>query len=224
MKRFAVMLMALLLVSGAAFADAADAGKSLTVRTFTFKHKQAEHAAAMIKSLMSADGSMSIQPKSNSLVVTDAAENMRKIAAALTEFDTAPQPFRLSVQVLSAGRGGGKTTRLPEELRDVESQLALLRYTVIEPVGGAEVSAREGEPGLVDLTQYRADFKFGQYDPASDTIALSDFKLSRLEGDQLTAVTNKAGLNLKLGQTVVMGLTRDAKSQRALFLVLSARR
>lgn len=225
MKRIAVMLMALFLVSAAALADTADVGKSLSVRTFTFKHKQAENAAAMIKPLMSADGTMSIQPKSNSLVVTDDPENLKKIAAALQEFDSAPQPFRVTVRLVSARRGGAaaKAQRAPEELRDVESQLQLLGYTTIDPVGSAEVSGKEGEPGLIDLTQYRADFRFGQYDPASDTIAVSDFKLSRLDGDQLAPMM-KTTLNLKLGQTVVMGVTRDARSQRALILVLSARR
>jgi hypothetical protein len=225
MKRLVVMLMALLLVSAPAFADAADPGRSLSVRTFTFKHKQAENAAAVIKSLMSADGTMSIQPKTNSLVVTDEPANVKKIAAALAEFDTAPMPFRLSVYVISAGRTApSKASRIPEELRDVEEQLSLLRYTDLAPLGGAEVVAKEGEPGLVELTQYRAAFTFGQYDPSSDSVSLADFKLSRLDGDQLTQLTSKAGLNLKLGQTVALGITRDAKSQRALFLVLSARR
>ena len=225
MKRFAVMLMALFLVSATAFADAADVGGKLSVRTFTFKHKQAENAAAAIKSLMSADGTMSIQPKTNSLVVTDDPANMKKIAAALADFDTAPQPFRLSVYVISAGRTApAKGSRIPEELRDVEEKLSLLRYTDLDPVGGADVVAKEGEPGLVELSQYRAAFKVGQYDPASDSVSLADFKLSRLDGDQLTQVTSKASLNLKLGQTVALGITRDAKSQRAHFLVLSARR
>ena len=224
MKRIAVMLMALFLVSATALAETADVGKSLSVRTFTFKHKQAEHAAAIIKSLMSGDGTMSIQPKSNSLVVTDDPENLKKIAAALQEFDSAPQPFRVTVRLISAGRNpAAKTVRVPEELRDVESKLALLRYNVIDPVGSAEVTGKEGEPGLIDLTQYRADFKFGEYDPTSDTIEISDFKLSRLDGDQLAPMM-KTTLNLKLGQTVIMAVTRDAKSQRALMLVLAAKR
>jgi Bacterial type II/III secretion system short domain len=224
MKRFAVMLMALFLVSATALADTADVGKSLSVRTFTFKHKQADSAAAMIKSLMSADGTMSIQPKTNTLVVTDDPENLKKIAAALAEFDSAPQPFRVTVRLISAGRNpNAKPTRVPDELKDVEPQLTLLRYNVIDPLGAAEVAGKEGEPGLIDLTQYRADFRFGQYDPASDTIAVADFKLSRLDGDQLAPMM-KTTLNLKLGHTVLLGVTRDAKSQRALFLVLSAKR
>jgi hypothetical protein len=222
MKRIALMLMALFLVSAVAFADAADVGKSLSVRTFQFKHKQAETAAAAIKQLLSADGTMSIQPKTNSLVVTDDPGNLKKIAAALVEFDSAPQPFRLNVRLVSAGRTG-KGGRVPEELADVESKLALLRYDSIDSIGSAEVAGKEGGVGIIELPQYRADFTFGEYDAASDTIEISNFKLSRLDGDQLSPMM-KTTLNLKLGQTVIMAVTRDARSQRALMLVLSARR
>ena len=223
MKRIAVMmLMALFLVSAAAFADTADVGKSLSVRTFQFKHKQADKAAAAIKELMSAAGSMAIQPATNSLVVTDDPENLKKIAAALASFDTAPQPFHLTVRLIAAGRTG-KAARFPDELRDLESKLALLRYDSVDSLGAAEVEGKEGEPGIVSLSTYRADLKFGEYDPSSDTIAISDFQLSKIAGDQVTPMM-KTTLNLKLGQTWIMGLTRQPNSPRALMMVLSARR
>lgn len=224
MKRLAVvMMMALLLVSVSALADAADAGKNLSVRTFTFKHKQAEKAAAIIKPLMSATGSMSIQPSANSLVVTDEPETMKKIAEALTAYDAPPQPFQLTVRLISARRGPGERARVPAELKELESKLAMLRYNEVDSLGAADVDAKEGQPGTIDLASYRADFKFGEYDPASDTIQISDFKLSRLDGDQLAPMM-KTTLNLKLGQTVIFAVTRDAQSQKALMLVLSARR
>jgi hypothetical protein len=105
----------------------------------------------------------------------------------------------------------------------VESKLALLRYNTVESLGSASVDGKEGDTGSVDMSMYRADFKFGEYDPASDSIRISDFRLSRLDGDQLAPMM-KTTLNLKLGQTVIMAVTRDAQSQRALMMVLSARR
>jgi len=223
MKRLVVLLMALFLVSATAFADAADMGKTLSVRTFAFKHKQADAAAAIIKSLMGAEGTISMQPATNSLVVTDSPENLKKITAALAEFDVAPQPFHLSIRLVSAGRAADGRGRVAQELKDVESKLSLLRYNVIDSIGTAEVNGKEGDPANVDLTSYRADFKFGEYDPASDSIKISDFKLSRLAGDQLAPMM-KTTLNLKLGQTVIIGVTKDANSQRALMMVLAARR
>jgi hypothetical protein len=230
MKRFAVMLMAVVLATAAwadtaaVTAETAEAGKSLSVRTFQFKHKQADKAAALIKEQLSAEGSMSIQPSANSLIVTDEPAVIKKVAELLAAYDAPPQPFHLTVRLIAASRGG-KTdgARMPVELADIESKLAMLRFDTIESLGVAEFDGKEGDPGLVNLTSYRADFKLGEYDPSSDTIAVTEFKLSRLDGDTLAPLM-KTTLNLKLGQTIIVGVTRQPNSQRALMMVLSAKR
>lgn len=225
MKRLTLLTMILLLAGLPAYAeaDAADAGRSLSVRTFQFKHKDAEKASAVIKPLMSVEGSWSVQPAANSIVVTDAPENLRKIAAALAEYDKPVAPYKLSVRLVSAGRVGADVARVDEGLADVAPKLSLLRYNLLERIGAAEVSGSEGETGLVTLDGYRADFKFGEYDAATDSMKLTDFRLARLEGDQLNPLL-KTTLNLKLGQTVVIGATRQPQSQRALMIVVSATR
>jgi Bacterial type II/III secretion system short domain len=229
MKRFtrlSILMMALLFVSAlltseSAFADAADVGKTLTAKTFVFKHKQADKAANVIKTILSAEGSMSIQPSTNALVVTDLPENMKKIAAALATFDAPVQSLQLSIRLVSAGRGA--QNKVDPALADVASKLALLRYNVLESLGTAQANGKEGEPGVVSIQGYRADFHFGEYDPASDSVQVADFKLFRLEGDQLAPLL-KTTLNLRIGQTVIIGATRDAQSQRALMIVVTAQR
>jgi len=224
MKRLLTIVLTLLLLTASAFADdAAEVGKSLSVRTFQFKFKKAESAAAVIKPLMSDEGSISIRAAGNSLVVTDAPENMKRIAEELVKWDVEAQPFRLSVRLVSAGRVGANEARVPGELRDIGPKLALMRYNALDNIGGAEVLGKEGEPGQLELNGYRADFKFGEYDPASDSINLVDFRLSRLTGDQLSPMM-KTTLNLKLGQTVIIGATKQPQSQRALMIVFSAKR
>jgi hypothetical protein len=52
-------------------------------------------------------------------------------------------------------------------------------------------------------------------------VQLADFRLSRLEGDQLSPML-KTTLNLKLGQTVIIGATKQPQSQRALMIVITA--
>jgi hypothetical protein len=224
MKRLLTIALTLLFLTASAFADdAAEVGKSLSVRTFQFKFKKAESAATVIKPLMSDEGSISIRAAGNSLVVTDAPGNMKRIAEELAKFDVEAQPFRLSVRLVSAGRVGANEARVPGELRDIGPKLALMRYNALDSIGGAEVLGKEGEPGQLELNGYRADFKFGEYDPASDSINLVDFKLSRLAGDQLSPMM-KTTLNLKLGQTVIIGATKQPQSQRALMIVFSAKR
>jgi hypothetical protein len=231
LKRVLLMISMMAALSGAALAEppaaaAADSKPGLAVRTFTFKFKQADRAAAAIKPLLSAEGSMSIQPSTNSLVVTDRAENMKTVARMIGDFDKEPQSFRLSVRIVGASRVAG-TPKIPDDLKDVARKLAILPYNSYEAVGEATVQGKEGDPGLVDMqTGYRANFKFGEYDPASDSIAVKDLQISRLTGaqkDQLTSLL-KTTLNLAIGQTYILGASKAPQSQRALMIVLVARR
>ena len=222
MKRFVGVIAVLLLVAGAAFADDAGEGKSLLARTFQFKNKPAETAATVIKKFMSADGSISIQPSTNALVVTDHPDNLKQISAALASFDAPAQQFRISLRLVSAGRSD-QPGKVKDELKDVAQKLSVLRYNTFDDLGDAIAEAKEGEPGLLDIDGYRAEFKLGDYDPASDTVKVSDLKLQRV-GNAEVAPLLKTTLNLKLGQTVIMGATRQPQSQRALMIVITAKR
>ena len=224
MKRSLITIAALLMIWSAAFADDAAEAKTLSVRTFTFKYKDASKAAEIIKPLLSAEGSMSIQPSSNALVVTDRAENLKSVAKALTQFDAPPQAFRLVVRLLGASRVEGAPPKPPDDLKDLAPKLAMFRYNAFESLGNGDVAGREGDPGLLTLpTGYRADFKFGEYDPASDSVKVSDFRLSKLQNDVLTSLL-KTTLNLRIGETYVFSVAKGPQSPRALMIVLVARR
>jgi Bacterial type II/III secretion system short domain len=224
MKRALVLCSVLLMMTSVAFADDAAAGaKSLSVRTFTFKYKDADKAAAMIKPLMSNEGSVSMQASTNALVVTDRPENLKAITKALTEFDLPPQAFRVIVRLVGASRAEGGP-RVTNETKDIAPKLAMLGFNSLEDLGSADVAGREGDPGIINLASgYRADFKFGEYDPASDSVQISDFRLSKQQSDQLTPLL-KTTLNLRIGQTYIVGATKAPKSQRALMIVLIARK
>ena len=114
--------------------------------------------------------------------------------------------------------------RIPDNLKDLKPWLSVLPYQNFEKEGDAEVQGKEGEPGLVDLANgYRADFKFGDYDPASDSIKISDLQISKKQKDQLASLLTTT-LNLRLGQTYLVGAARAPESKRALMIVLVARR
>lgn len=222
----AMLLLCSVWVSASAEPAAADAaGRTdavLTVKTFQFKHKDADRAAAVVRPLMSGEGSISIQPSSNSMVITDRAENLKAIAAALDKFDAPPQAFKLNVRLVSASRSTAPV-RTPDALKDVSTKLTVLPFNNFEVLGAAVLEGKEGEPALLDLdTGYRADFKWGEYDAAADSVQISDLKLSKLQGDQLNQLL-KTTMNLKVGQTVVFGAGKPQGS-RALLLILSVRR
>jgi len=222
-KSILFVLCAVLFAAFTATAEPREGAQALSVRTFTFKYKDADKAAAVIKPLMSAEGTMSIQPKTNALAVTDHAENLKAISKALAEFDTAAQPFRLSIRIVSAAREG--SARVPDDLKDVAQKVALLHFNAFSREGDANVQGKEGDNGLVDMqTGYRAEFKFGEYDPASESIKINDLHVSRVGKDnQLTSLVTTS-LNLRIGQTYILGAAKSPQSQRALMIVLVARR
>lgn len=228
--RVNAMTCLLLLLCGMAWAAPAPpagaaAEKTLSVRTFQFKYKDADKAAAIIKPMMSSEGSLSMQGATNALVISDHPENMKAIANALAQFDAPAQTFRLSVRLVAAGRG--EATPVPPDLKDIAPNLSLLRFTQFEKLGDASFEGKEGDTGMLEMqTGYRADFHFGEYDPASDTIKVSDLRVSKLSGpqhDQLAQLL-KTTLNLKLGQTVILGAAKAPQSQRSLMIVVVARR
>lgn len=223
LKRSITAICAFLLVCGIAFAEPRPSDDALTVHTFTLKYKDADKAAAAIKSLMSAEGTMSIQPATNALVVTDHAENMKSISKAIAEFDAPAQAFRLSIRIVSAARTATPGA-VPNDLRDVAQKLSILHFNSFADDGNANVVGKEGDASIVDMpTGYRADFKFGEYDPASDSIKINDLHVSKVQKDQLTSLL-KTSLNLRIGQTYILGASRSPQSQRALMIVLVARR
>jgi hypothetical protein len=229
LKRVLLMISMMVALCGAVIAEppaATDTKAPLAVRSFTFRFKQADKAAAAIKPLLSADGSMSIQPSTNSLVVTDRADNMKAVAKMIGDFDKEPQSFHLYVRIVGASRLEGKP-KIADDLKDIARKLAILPYNAFESVGEATVQGKEGDPGLIDTqTGYRADFRFGEYDPASDSIAVNNLHISKLTGaqkDQLTSLLTTT-LNLAIGQTYILGASKDPQSHRALMIVLVARR
>lgn len=226
LKRTGLVTMMMLLLCGAAMAEPKTGDKPLSVRTFSFKYKDADKAAAIIKPLVSAEGSMSIQPSTNALQVTDRAENLKQIARAIADFDAPAKSFRLYVRLVSAGRVANPS-KVSDDLKDVAQKLSMLKYNAFENVGEANLDTREGDPGTLEMDSgYRADFKLGEYDPTSDSIKLNDFRLSKLQGaqkDQLTQLL-KTTLNLGIGQTYIVGASKAPESQRALMIVLVARR
>ncbi len=221
MKRIFLLICIAALTTGVALAEPADGGKALSVRTFQFKYKDVDRAAAIIKPLLSAQGSLSMQPSERSLVITDRPENLSAIASALEEFDSAPRPLKLSIRLVMASRTE-TPSRIADELSDVAPKLAMLRYNSVESLGQAAIESREGDAGAVELANgYRAEFRLGEYDPASKTISIPDFKLSKQQDSQVKELY-KASLNLKVGQTLILAATRQG--QRAVVVVLSARK
>lgn len=223
--------LSLLLISPATFADeAGSGGGNLSVRTFQFRYKEASKAATAIKSALSAAGSVAIQPAGNTLVVTDRPENLRNVAALLQQFDAPARKFKVSLCLVAASRVEAGAAKIPEDLKAVSAKLSgMLRFNSFESLGEISAEGAEGDDIVCELQSgYHATFHFGEYDPGSDSVRVADLQLSRLqpeagESSELKPLL-KTSLNLKVGQMVIMGAARDPQSQKALMIVLVAKK
>lgn len=227
MKRAFLILFLALIAAIPVVAQEADG--RVVVQTFKFKFKSADRAANVISSLVSSEGSVSIQPGSNVLVVTDRSANMEVIAAALDRYDVPSREFKLEIRLVAAGRVQGKGPEVPEDLKDIAGKLSgVLRFTSFEKIGAIDVKGREGDTVRSDIDGYHAEFVVGELDPVSETVQLSGFTLSRFEAGADPAKKARKDvlettLNLKVGQTVVLGASRLPDSNRALLLIVVAR-
>lgn len=225
MKRLFLALTLLMFGTSIAFADAAE---GLTSHTYTFKHKSAERAATVIKSLVSEEGSVSIQPKNNTLTVTDRASNVKSIGAALAKFDQPAQMFRISVKLVAASRAASNA-KVPDDLKEISAKLSgVLKFNSFEKLGEIDARVKEGDPFVVEKVAdtYRADFTLGEYDPLTDSVRVEEFRLQKKSGAESGELVQllKTSLNLKLGQTIILGAARSPQSDRTLMVVLLSQR
>lgn len=224
MKSMKTILVALMMVmaAGVSLADDAAPDQRLAARTFQFKFKDANRVASMIRPLLSSDGSVSIQ--ANSLAVTDSPENLGRIADLIAQYDAPAREFVLDVKLVSASRSANPGA-VPPELRDIAGKLSgVLRFNDFQKLGEMRIRGSEGDPALVELAGgFRADFQIGEFDPLSQSVRISEFKLFRVPaaGGELQQLL-KTAVNLRVGQTVVLGASRLPDSQRALMLVMLA--
>jgi hypothetical protein len=163
-------------------------------------------------------------------VVTDHAENLKGISTVLAKFDTPAQSFKIEIRLISASRAA-VPGKIADDVKDVAAKLsAVLKFNTFEKLGQIVVEGKEGDPIVVEqfAPGYRADFRLGEYDPASDSIRVNDFRLQRMVGDGKTTAEVqqllKTSLNLKIGQLVMLGASRQPASDRAMMLVLTSKR
>ncbi len=218
-----LILIALIAVPSALRADDA-AEPGLSARAFQMRYKEADRAAAAIKSLLSAEGSISIQPARGALVVTDHPENLKRIAEVISRLDAPARQVELRIRLISAAHEANPKP-VPAELQEISRKLSgVFRFNSFAEVGSIVATGSEGDPVVLDIDgNYRASFRIGEYDAISDSIRIQDFRLDRVlpehsEGETLLKTT----LNLRFGQTVVLGASRQPQSQKALMLVMAA--
>ncbi|MEM7351321.1 MAG: secretin N-terminal domain-containing protein [Acidobacteriota bacterium] len=237
----AVLQCFVLLCFGAASASYADAapGSRLQVYAYTLKHQQAHEVLPQIRPLLSARGTVEVQPGGNTLVVRETQPIIDRIARLLDEFDHPPEELRFDIQIVRAGpkRSGISPPQVVEEsVAELPEPLAAqlreyLRYDDYRVLAEAGVQTREGEEVTYALGKtYSVSFKSGTL-MSGQRVKLEGFRIVK----QVKNPSNKgrqlaprelfhATLNLWLDRPFNLVLTQDEKRKEALMVAISCRR
>jgi hypothetical protein len=216
-------------------AQPSGAPDELRVYAYTLQYQSINEALAVVRPLLSARGTVEIQPGGNTIVLRDVAAALDVIVPQLRAFDHEPRTVRLQVQVVQAFQG--QTAGNPAAVVATQGRLSpallkrlreLLRYEAYVLQADVRLDVREGEEALYELgSLYTVGFRVGGV-VADRRVKLNNFRITRrpITGafekpeQQLLATT----VNLWLDQTLILGLARDESAADALMLVVSASR
>jgi hypothetical protein len=198
------------------------------LRVFQLHFRPARDATALIEPMLSADGSVMLQPRLNTVTVRDTAEVISRVAQALTSWDVAPVSYRLRVRVLLASTEPQQTGRAGPMISGIGAELArLFHYTAYEEVGTVQVTAADGTTAEMAISErYHMNFALRAVPQDPDRIQLGQLQLSRRDkgpdNQEILRPLLRATVNLVLRQPSVLGGARSENANQALFLVLWA--
>ncbi len=215
---------------GAPRASAPQPGRSarpsgVQVYAYTFRHKTAAEALALVRPLLSKEGTIELQPESNTLVVRDTLAALGRIVPTLRAYDRPPEPLRVQVIIVRASTqvvsGVPATKPLPAWLEQrLRGLLRWDHYTVLAESGldtqeGQDVSNEVGE-------LYGVSFRLGNVFE-DERVQLRDFEIWHSDRKAAKPLI-RATLNLWLGKPKVLGLANSESSDQALMVVLTCKR
>lgn len=228
-RHTALAVLGLLLTAGAPLAappaEAQEQVQSerLALHAHTLRHRSAAEAEELVRSMLSARGSVSVQEDGNTLVVRDTVSSLARVTEALRRFDQAVRALRLEMMVVRAYRSRVSpitgTSTVPPEL--VQRLRRFLSYDVYDLVAEAELPTREGETVTYEVgAGYTVRFRVGELSD-DGRVKLHDFRLTRRGREEPMIHTN---LILFLAKTYSLGFSKSADSPTALMLVITGHR
>lgn len=228
MSSFRLVAASFLVLSVLAAACAAQSGQpsgDLVLHAYALKHRKASEVLPLVSPLLSARGTVELQPGTNTLVIRDTMAALGQIVPVLRSYDHPARPLTLELYIVRAARAATTEVRsdLPEPL--TRRLHALLRYNVYKVKAQALLASREGQAVTYAVSRdYEVSFRVGTV-VAPGRVRLSDFRISQRKGrggaqPQLLLKTN---LSLRLDQTTSLGLAQSETSPEALMVVLTLR-
>jgi hypothetical protein len=196
----------------------------LVLHAYTLRHRAATDAIPIISKMLTKQGTVELQPATNTLVIRDTTEAMNKITAALKGYDVPSRPLSLEIHIVRAMRttisGAPPQSDLPDAL--TQRLRDLLPYDNYQAQSQARLSSREGEAVTYALGgEYEVSFRLGTI-VDGQKVRLSDFRILR-RAENRRSVLIHTNLILPLEQTTSFVLARNEASREALIVVLTLR-
>ena len=206
-------------------------GTHLPTQLFAVRFKDVNDVYLLIEPLLSARGSVQMQPRLKTLAVTDDEETLKKIEAMIQSYDLPPKNVDVALQLILA-----TTEKQPEKIspriRGVIEKLNEIstRWSEYRLLGSTTITASEGDKASVEMGEdYRISFAV---DYVSDEQRLVRFKRLTLDrrdasrdpeanGETYSRVLDTA-FSLKEDKLLVLGATKLESSNRALFMTITA--
>ena len=204
-------------------------GADLELRVFGLRHRPVRDAAAVVEPLLSAEGTILLQPRLNSLTVRDRPEVLDRVAAAISRWDAQSAAFRLRVSLLQALESGPGFNQQDPLLREVASGLTkLFGYHSCAVIDTLRVTAEDGKVVESEAGggRYLVRFEVNAVPENGNRVRLQKFEVMQRDGNgpspQVRPLLSTASINLVVGQTSIVGLSRGEHAPQALIVVLVA--
>jgi hypothetical protein len=221
-RTLASFLTAVFLVAAAAQAQTPE----VSLHAYALKYRRAGEAVALVSPLLSPNGTVELQPRSNTLVVRDTAAALRRITPVLLSFDHPARPLTLEIYIVRASRSVVSPPISHSDLPDPLTQRlrSLLTYDIYEVQAQAQLASLEGQSVTYALAEdYKVSFRLGTLF-GDQRVKLSDFRIVRRPDPRSPgAALIHTNLNLRLDQTLSLGLARSESSREALMVVMILR-
>ena len=200
---------------------ACDSSPELEVRTFSLSHLRPHEAQPLIEPYVFGDregapGAASATERG--LTVRETSDNLDQIERVLAEFDQAREDVRLHFQLIEAN---GFTDQDPR-IQEVESELRkIFQFAGYRLAGEAFVGATDRS----DFAQHIAA-ESGRFEITGSLFWLQP-GVMRLDGVTLVAADSngsylRTSVNIRAGQTLVLGSSPKAESTATLLLTVRA--
>lgn len=221
----AVLALTTVLVPPPVAAQDASAGDTeLVTEAMTLRYRKAVQAVELVHPLLSARGTVELQPGGNTIVLRDVRQAIDRIVPLLEEFDRPANLVTVRVQIVSAGSEPVGLQTGPTLPAGMLARLrGLLRYESYSLLAVSEFAVQEGLAAASELSgDYRVDFRLGRL-LEDRRISLEGFKISRRGDDGEMGSLIHTNLNLNLGRPMVLGLAKSESSDRALMVIVECR-